>query len=346
MLEDIFEKNIIIPLWPVYVDGKFFEGSKVSKSKLCSFDCIKQLNGTNINQCEHGLSHISKSLEGASFVVSGVYISQSFESKKINRKYKNQKASIVQINNWMQEVESKFEAINSISNRIAKNKFDQFHEFAKWANEINYYSNRLVNKSKSKHVHGFESANEDLKSLYKTSIMLMDSLDTSSIYFNPASAAFGHKRATDIYSMLHKISLVLSHSKSNKGRIKIPLTGQVDNKHKVYESFKVIPLSFIQNALKYRKGNDVEVNFTESGKELCMSVVSYGDLIPKNELPSLFERGYRTTAAKKSNLEGNGLGLYVAKIVADAHDFELSVSSEYSCKNTRFAKNKFTVFIR
>jgi light-regulated signal transduction histidine kinase (bacteriophytochrome) len=266
------------------------------------------------------------------------------KSAKLNKKFKSQKASIITINSWLLEVELKLSSINKVSNKIAKNKFDQFHEFAKWANEINYYSNRLIDKSKNTQCHGFEAATEDLKSLYKTSVMLLDSLDTSSIYFNPESASFGHKRPTDIYSLLHKISLVLGHSRSNKGRIKIQISGRVNNKHRVYESFKIIPLSLLQNALKYRKASDVEVLFDEVGNSLTMKIVSYGDLILEGELPKLFERGFRASSALKSKLEGNGLGLYVANIVAEAHEFDLSVQSE-AIAGRGIAKNTFTTCI-
>jgi light-regulated signal transduction histidine kinase (bacteriophytochrome) len=261
-------------------------------------------------------------------------------SQKLNRKFKSQRASVSSIDNWLSDVELKFNSIKKISNKVAKDRFDQFHEFAKWANEINFYSNRLINKSK----RGFEVASEDLKSLHKTSVMLLDSLDTSSIYFNPESASFGHKRATDIYSMLHKISLVLGHSKSNKGRVKMQINGRVQNKHKVYESFKIIPLSLLQNALKYRKSNNIEIIFEENDDSLIMKIVSYGDLILEDELPKLFDRGYRTSSALKSKLIGNGLGLYVSNIVAKAHDFKLLVESE-KLSGKGIAQNTFTVFI-
>lgn len=344
MLKDIFEQKILSTPWPLYVGDKFFEGAKVTKASSCNIDCISEVEFKSIYKCSHGLSHVSKTIGGTRIVVTGVYLDSMSGSQKLNRKFKSQKASANTINNWLSDVESKFTSIKIISNKIAKDKFDQFHEFAKWANEINFYSNRLIDKSKNSQARGFEAATEDLKSLYKTSVMLLDSLDTSSIYFNPESASFGHKRPTDIYSMLHKISLVLSHSKSNKSRVKIQVRGRVQNKHRVYESFKIIPLSLLQNALKYRKANDVEVLFEENGNSLIMKVISYGDLILENELPKLFDRGYRSSSALKSKLEGNGLGLYVASIVAKAHDFELSVASE-RLTGKGVAKNTFTVFI-
>jgi len=345
MFDKIFEKKIITPPWPIYVGNKFFKGTKVTKLINCSEDCIKELKGNGSHICNHGLSHIFKTIEGVRLIVSGVYIHNSQKSQKFNRKYKSQKASLRHINNWMLETQSKIQALNEISNNIAKDKFDQFHEFAKWANEINFYASKLIDSSKNGHITGFDAANEYLKSLYKTSVMLLDSLNTSSIYFNPASASFGNKRPTDIYSMIHKISLVLSHSKMNNRKAKIPIHGIVKNKHLVYESFKIIPLSFIQNALKYRKANDVEITFEETEKSLTMNVISYGDLIPENDLTKLFDRGYRASSAVKSKIEGNGLGLYVAKIVADAHDFELEVKSSLFDQSRKLAKNIFSVFI-
>lgn len=344
MLKVIFEENILSTPWPLYVGETFFDGSKTKKASSCDTDCIRESEYKAIHKCSHGLSHVSKTIDGNKVVVSGVYIDSTFGSKKINKKLKSQKASLNAINNWLSEVELKSSSINKVSNKIAKAKFDQFHEFAKWANEINFYSDRLVGKSKNAQHRGFEAATEDLKSLYKTSVMLLDSLDTSSIYFNPESASFGHKRATDIYSMLHKMSLVLSHSKKNKGRVKIRINGRVDNKHRVYESFKIIPLSFLQNALKYRKANDIEVQFEEVEKNLTMKIVSYGDLISEDELPKLFDRGFRASSALKNNLEGNGLGLYVANIVSKAHRFDISANSEI-LQDTGMAKNTFTVFI-
>lgn len=46
-----------------------------------------------------------------------------------------------------------------------------------------------------------------------------------------------------------------------------------------------------------------------------------------SQADSLFIRGFRTKKAREMAVEGSGLGLYVLKIVADAHDFEVIVTS-------------------
>jgi len=121
--------------------------------------------------------------------------------------------------------------------------------------------------------------------------------------------------------------------------------GNVVNQHKVYESFKIIPLSLIQNAIKYRKSGDVEIVFDECEDKLDLSVVSYGDPLSEEEISNIFERGYRTEKAKRMQVEGNGLGLYALKVVAEAHKFPVNVKSITHNQGNRPARNIFTVSI-
>ncbi len=256
------------------------------------------------------------------------------------------KVTLEAVNQWFASTDQKCGAIQSLVTKTAKSNFDQFHEFVKWAREIGHYTERVLGKSTASKASLFENASEDLKSLYKTSVMLLDSLDTTALYFNPESARFGRRSDTDVYSLVHKIKLVLSHSKANKSRAAVIIRGRVQNKHKLFESFKIIPLSLIQNAMKYRKTGDIEIVFNEIGNKLEMSVISIGDYIPPNELSELCLRGYRTTNARKMSIEGSGLGLYVLKIVADAHEFDVSISSDkVQPENKKLARNTFTVNI-
>lgn len=345
MIDSIIEKKILQSPWPLLIDGTFYDGEKIQRPNCCDDTCINTNLSDGIDTCKHGLSHIYKIIDGYQLIVTSVYIPSEANrvSKKKASTYK--KVSRQHINDWFLEASRVNEEISNLVEKAAKNNHDQFHEFAKWASEINFYSERLINKTKSGNLTKFEAASEDLKSLYKTSTMLLDALDTASIYFNPKSATFGKKRSTDLYGMIHKISQVLSHSKSNKNRARIKLIGKVENKHKVYESFKIVPLSLIQNALKYKKTGNVEVHFQEIGEKLNISVVSEGDHIEPSELGKLFDKGYRTKKAKKMTVEGSGLGLYILKIITDAHFFAISVSSVPSSTRDGIARNIFTVSV-
>lgn len=348
MLNLIIENKIIDNPWPIYIDGQLFESDKIGKYKHCSEECIKHTNSSDSHTCEHGLTYISRKISGQTVTIAGVFIPDTRSSKKYRKNIilTQRKTSIEAINKWFSNLDKKSDAIHLLVNKTAKNNFDQFHEFVKWAREIGHYSERLIAKSTTSKLSAFENASEDLKSLYKTSVMLLDSLDTTAIYFNPASAKFGRKKVTDIYSMVHKIKLVLSHSSTNKSRANVVIKGRVENKHKVYESFKIVPLSLIQNAIKYKRSGDVEVIFNEIGNNLTMSVNSIGYEIPESEIDKLFVRGFRTKKAREMAVEGNGLGLYVLKIVADSHEFQVSVTSKpINSDNKKLALNSFTVEI-
>lgn len=339
MIKSILENRVIDFHWPVRINDLLLDGTKISKSKDCNAACWTN-NDESHYLCEHNLSYVSKIISEQLVTICGVFIPNESTSKYLKKstKLKSRKASEESINDWFKLLDEKSKSLAIVIEQHSKKRFDPFHEFVKWANEINHYAEKLMKKNT------FENSSENLKSLYKTSTMLMDSLDTAALYVNPDSATFGRKRNTDLYSMIHKISLVLSHSKSNKNRLKVSLTGRVANQHKVFESFKIIPLSLIQNAIKYKKSKDVQVVFSEHNEKLDFSVISHGDLISEEEIGLLFNRGYRTSSAKQMNVKGTGLGLYALKVVADAHDFEVKVTSSM-LDNESLAKNVFTVSI-
>ncbi|KJG19468.1 hypothetical protein UB37_18115 [Photobacterium iliopiscarium] len=330
MISQIIENKIVDVPWPILIDGKIYDGSKFKKYDRCTSECVERDGVNDTHVCSHGLTYISRKIAGEVVTISGVFIPTKDNNGRKYRKniaLTQRKATIESINQWFVALDAKFSAINSLVTKSAKNNFDQFHEFVKWAREIGHYSERLLAKSTISKVVAFENASDDLKSLYKTSVMLLDSLDTTALYFNPESAKFGRKKLTDIYGMVHKIKQVLSHSVANKSRANVVIRGRVENKHKVYESFKIIPLSLMQNAMKYKRSGDVEIVFEEIGDRLKMKVNSLGHEIPQTEINNLFIRGFRTKKAREMAVEGSGLGLYVLKIVADAHDFDVTVTS-------------------
>lgn len=348
MINSIIENRIVDVPWPLYVNGKLYDGDKFSVYHECNVSCITNDSGTDELICQHGLTHITRKVAGNLITVSGVYIFNGTLSKKYKRNtvYMQRKVSLESVKLWFSVLDNRINVMQSLVIKTAKNDFEQFHEFVKWAREIGHYSDRLLNKSDKSKSITFDNASDDLKSLYKTSTMLLDALDTTAIYFNPESAKFGRKRLADIYSMVHKIKLVLSHAATTSHRANVVIKGRVENKHKIYESFKIVPLSLIQNAIKYKKSGDVEVVFEEDDGLLNVSVISIGDQISDDEITKLFIRGYRTRKAHQMSVEGSGLGLYVSKVVLDAHDFRFKVTStSISPENKKLARNIFTVFI-
>ncbi|MDP2660011.1 MAG: ATP-binding protein [Dehalococcoidia bacterium] len=81
------------------------------------------------------------------------------------------------------------------------------------------------------------------------------------------------------------------------------------------------------NALKYsRPATRVLVQATNTGDWVTMSVTDHGFGIEPNDQPHVFERFYRGRGGRKPS--GVGLGLYIAKMLVEAHGGSIEVKSE------------------
>lgn len=90
----------------------------------------------------------------------------------------------------------------------------------------------------------------------------------------------------------------------------------------------------LDNAIKYAEGDEkivsVDLRTVSSGR-VILSVTNSGDVIPSDNLRHVFDRFYRSDAAR-TKLEkkgGYGLGLAIAKAIVENHGGEITVSSGY-----------------
>jgi len=86
-------------------------------------------------------------------------------------------------------------------------------------------------------------------------------------------------------------------------------------------------VNLITNALKYSPPDrPVDVAVERHGEEAIVSVADQGPGIPAEEQPYLFQRYYRARVARQT--EGLGLGLYIARLIVEAHGGRVWVESE------------------
>lgn len=86
--------------------------------------------------------------------------------------------------------------------------------------------------------------------------------------------------------------------------------------------------NLITNALKYSADDaPVTVRLGYAGSHVQIEVVDRGIGIPPESVRMLFDRYYRTTGGKE-RASGLGLGLYIARLIAEAHGGRIEVSSE------------------
>jgi len=86
---------------------------------------------------------------------------------------------------------------------------------------------------------------------------------------------------------------------------------------------------FIDNAIKYSPANTkVTVQAVRRGKEAVIKISDHGNGIAAAEMPNIFDRFYRADSSRsKSQTGGYGLGLAIAKQIAQAHYGHIEVTS-------------------
>jgi two-component system, OmpR family, sensor histidine kinase BaeS len=87
--------------------------------------------------------------------------------------------------------------------------------------------------------------------------------------------------------------------------------------------------NILDNALRHTpEHGHVEVRADASRDQLTVRVVDTGDGIPAEHLPHVFERFYRIDAARSREHGGAGIGLAIAKALAEAHGGHITAISD------------------
>ena len=128
-----------------------------------------------------------------------------------------------------------------------------------------------------------------------------------------------HDLATDLSITAQKKGLALDFKTDNKA----PYTMNGD-----MEKIRQVILNVIDNAIKYTQKGGITVNLSKdiTKNMLCVAVTDSGMGISAEEKEKLFQK-FSRGAGGKTNTGGSGLGLYLAKQIAEAHGGYISIDS-------------------
>jgi signal transduction histidine kinase len=142
---------------------------------------------------------------------------------------------------------------------------------------------------------------------------------------NMARLQAGHftidKSQTDLVSLTDRVIdqvKVLATQKASTIKLskpKHPVVMQVDVA-KINEALS----NYIENAVKYSpEHSTITVSLVESDGQVIFEVADQGMGVPQEEQRNLFGKFYRATNARQEHPDGNGIGLYVVKCIAEGH---------------------------
>ncbi|SDA56537.1 Signal transduction histidine kinase [Pseudomonas sp. NFPP33] len=339
LLKDVIATGAISIPWSCSIQGVILPGNS-GFAKTCERNCKTTracLSTKNSGEgiCPHGVSYFSNTVGAAQVVVFGVKgrLSPTKASRHIKQDLKGRNLDHATFNKWIQSLSNLDKVIDSHILERQSELLDPLHDPIRLARQLEAISIRLLDQHSTASARTLDAqldqASTEMKSLVKAAGLLNDYFDLISIYFNPAAARFGRPYSTSLHGILRKITSILSGFETTEDgiRAKINLRGESYRNFNLRESFKIIPFSLISNAVKYCLSGDVTVSLREMQDRAEVSVTSQGPPIEKEELELIFQKKYRGKWSRDIR-KGEGVGLYLAKIVADAHNIEISATSQ------------------
>ncbi|WHH61537.1 ATP-binding protein [Petroclostridium sp. X23] len=132
----------------------------------------------------------------------------------------------------------------------------------------------------------------------------------------------------DVGDMIHSIIINFQGQFRNKG-INIEYTQRKQMIHADPDKMRQVLVNLLSNALKYTPKEGKVFVDVESNKDMVEIIVKdTGQGIGQEDLPYIFERFYRADKSRNRMTGGSGVGLTIAKAIAEAHGGRIEVKSE------------------
>jgi len=94
------------------------------------------------------------------------------------------------------------------------------------------------------------------------------------------------------------------------------------------DSITQVVYNLIDNAIKFStSGGVIGIELWKQASKAYVSIENYGETIPNDELPHIFERFHKADKSRSANRDGVGLGLYIVKTILDNHNEDIFVTS-------------------
>ncbi|MBU4257015.1 GAF domain-containing sensor histidine kinase, partial [Patescibacteria group bacterium] len=184
-----------------------------------------------------------------------------------------------------------------------------------------------------------EKETDPLKKVYESNERLIqlveDLLDISRIESGKLQLNFKEMRLEEITD---SVAEEFTNSAKSKGLDLIykkpaqPLPKVKIDKEKIRQ----VVINLIDNAIKYTGRGSVAVSMDKIDGGVYFCVADTGAGISEEELPSLFKKFSRGKATSLIDANGTGLGLYVGKMMIEAHHGKIWAESEGRDKGSKF----------
>lgn len=341
-------------------EGTLFDGLSIAQPLKCrkcvKKSCRQQLAKSSDravlhDACEYGYSVVSIPTTYGSMWVNGVFVpfQNTAMDAKMRKANKSQKTPWEQVIRYAAALQGATAAIQAELREHTADAVAGLHDIKTAVGIVLRNAEAIVSKLPGyDDYERIENADSSLKSLLKSVNLLDSRLKLGALVANPDSASYGQKRQTPVYKLFHRMVRLFEEIASRR-RLRLRMDGISHNRLLLYDSIETLPLVLIDNAIKYAEESTeiiVKVDDVFSRSDACIAQVeSFGPIVPEADRAEIFKRGFRSVTAMTMASSGSGLGLFIARIVADANRCQISYSAQPVSANVSVGRNVFTVHL-
>ena len=213
------------------------------------------------------------------------------------------------------------ELLNGESQSIKEILDSTLHEVRRFSAQLLKFAERL-----SRDTDRQKQLNTTVMSIFYTAGMISARLAYTDIELNPKALESQTPIRSVIYKKFDKAKRILAEEAKDR-RIEVRLKGESRVEIDALPVFELLPFVLLDNGIKYSPPDQtVTVEFKEHLGRQIVTVISMGPTVSSEELPNLFDKGFRGTSTK--SLPGQGLGLFLAKSVCGFHGITILAESK------------------
>lgn len=145
----------------------------------------------------------------------------------------------------------------------------------------------------------------------------------------------GETEDIDVKEMIHDLyNEYQPEAEDKKLQFDLNMPGKIGHVLTSRLYLKELLQNFVTNAIKYTREGSVSINVEQSKSEVMIAVKDSGIGISNSDQKRIFERFYRAEDYRTRETNGTGLGLYVAKKLADKIGTKIMLESRLNYGST------------
>lgn len=229
---------------------------------------------------------------------------------------------------WIERLRSLTREVDDSISNAEVQAIEPIHDAKRWSKELTHNAESIVHRTPGEHFRDkLRNCAPEIRTIVKSARILGDIFEAMRLYNNPDAAQFQDKEEIEVYRVIDKIVSILQARSDGQDTGPIRLKGSGYGSYSLRQSFQMIPLALIQNAQQYLAEGEVLVCIEETYQGMKVSVENCGPLITEHERDDVLQRGSRGVYGRDWKRDSTGLGLYIARVAANANDITLDFSS-------------------